>query len=677
MKRPFDPDDRSPQAKASFSGKPPQRVPAKHQGNISVPQPQPKPLPSDPVRAGTVMRQSVSLRALPSVGVPAPPDPKHRAPSPLRHLGGLPPPPKPTVVINPPASPASVLLHCAGAKTKASTSSGPSPSPTFRGPKVLKPPKGISINASQCLLCVEKFHAALNKLGSLSSLHWNVSQSEYRDEHLRRVLSKFASTTILRYLAAWERFLSTLESMQLDVASLTPIQVADAIITLSLARKSDIESGCGCIMSIKSLRWAASTMLVHSVYAVAWDPVISSFYLNKIPREKKEAFPLLLYHAIQIERKLLLASTTESEIMLLGGLLLFMWGSLRFSDGQRVFLDSLEYDGLSLRGVCYQTKTSNQGTPFAILSSGFLSHGSHSWLLRYLQVLDAAVFKHRSTYPDIVLPASLLLQLDPSGAISFPLQGADYASALRWLRRTLELGWKHSLPTLPSLNYTLHSLKVTLLSWANQLPQITAPDRLAQGKHVGGSLELYSRERCIGQLRLQLQIRDAVRSGGRFVLPLHRGAQHPLQEPIYEVESFRKDSGPVVWQHFAFATDFSSSVLPALPPLGPALSAPPPVQKIEELQSESECSSEASEGPSLADLGDVDEFSFGASTNVLHALKRCEASSVFLHMIPVRAVCGAPLHSETFREASPHEQGFLLCRRLGCVAVFAAAGVQS
>ena len=439
MKRPFDPDDRSIQAKASLSGKSSQNVPPKRQGPAPVPKPQPKALPADPLRAKTVMHQSVSLRALPLVGVPVPPDPKHRAPSPLRNLGGLPPPPKPGLVVHPPASTASVLLHLTGAKTKASASSGPSPAPAFRGPKVLKPPRGISINASQCLLCVEKFNAALTKLGNSSSLRWNVSQSEYRDEHLRRVLSKFASTTILRYLAAWERFLSALESMQIDVATLTPIQVADAIITLSLPRKSDIESGCGCIMSIKSLRWAASAMLVHSVYAVAWDPVISSFYLNKIPREKKEALPLLLYHAIQIERKLLLASTTESEIMLLGGLLLFMWGSLRFSDGQRVFLDSLEYDGLSLRGVCYQTKTSNQGTPFAVLSSGFLSHGSHSWLLRYLQVLDAAVMKHRATYPDIVLPASLLLQLDPSGAISFPLQGADYASALRWLRRALEL----------------------------------------------------------------------------------------------------------------------------------------------------------------------------------------------------------------------------------------------
>ena len=673
MKRPLDPDDRTNQAKACLSIRPASSC----QGSAPVPKPQPKPLPAEPLRAKNETPLSASLRTLRLTGVPVPPAPKHRTPSPLRTLGGLPPPTRPVLVEHPPASAAPVLRHFTGATSKAAASSGPDLKPAFRGPKIIKPPKGISINASQCSLCVAKFNAALNKLGNLSSLHWNVSQSEHRDDHLRRILSKFASTTILRYLAAWERFLSTLESMQIEIASLTPIQVADAIITLSLARKSDIESGCGCIMSIKSLRWAASTMMVQGVYAVAWDPVISSFYLNKIPREKKEAFPLLLYHAVQIERKLLLASTTESEIMLLGGLLLFMWGSLRFSDGQRVFLDSLEYDGLSLRGVCYQTKTSNQGTPFAVLSSGFLSHGSHSWLLRYLQVLDAAVFKHRSTYPDIVLPASLLLQLDPSGAISFPLQGADYASALRWLRRTLELGWKHSIPTLPALNYTLHSLKVTLLSWANQLPQISAPDRLAQGKHVGGSMELYSRERCIGQLRLQLQIRDAVRSGGRFVLPLHRGAQHPLQEPFYEVESFKKDSGPMVWQHFAFATDFTSSVLPALPPLVPAISAPPPILKIEELQSESECSSEASEGPSLDSMGDVDEFSFGASTNVLHALKRCEHSSVLLHAIPVRSVCGAPLHSETFREASPQEQGFLLCRRLGCLAVFAAAGVES
>ena len=598
----------------------------------------------------------------------------------IRQVGGLPVPLKPlSLGSKPPASTAQVMLHLAGAKSKASIGAGPRPTLAYRGPKVTQPPKGISINASQCLLCVEKFSATLAKLGELSSLRSDIAQSTYRDEHLRRVLSKFASTTILRYLSAWERFTSTLESLQLDISSLTPVQVADAIITLSLARRSDIESGCGCIMTIKSLRWAATTMMIRSVYDIAWAPVISSFYLNKIPREKKEAFPLLLYHTIQIERKLLMATTTDGEILLLGGYLLFAWGSLRFSDGQRVHLQSLEYDGLSLRGVCYQTKTSSQGTPFAVLSSGFLSHGSHSWLLRYLQVLDAAVATHKDFYPDISLPASLLLQLEPSGEISFPLQGMDYASALRLLRRTLELSWKHTLPKLPALNYTLHSLKVTLLSWSNQLPQVSVQDRLSQGKHVGGSLELYSRERCIGQLRLQLQIREAVRSGGRFVVPLHRGAQaqHPLHEPSFEVESFRKDSGLVSWQHFSFSTEFSASVLPAIPSAATCVSAPPPVPKIEELQSDSECSSEASEGPALDNLGEAEEYSFGASTNILHALRPCDASSVQLQGMPVRTACGAPLHSDTFREAYPNEPGFILCRRLACLAIFSEAGIES
>ena len=283
MKRPLDPDDRTNQAKACLSIRPASSC----QGSAPVPKPQPKPLPAEPLRAKNETPLSASLRTLRLTGVPVPPAPKHRTPSPLWTLGGLPPPTRPVLVEHPPASAASVLCHFTGATSKAAASSGPDLKPAFRGPKMIKPPKGISINASQCSLCVAKFNAALNKLGNLSSLHWNVSHSEHRDDHLRRILSKFASTTILRYLAAWERFLSTLESMQIEIASLTPIQVADAIITLSLARKSDIESGCGCIMSIKSLRWAASTMMVHGVYAVAWDPVISSFYLNKIPVRKR------------------------------------------------------------------------------------------------------------------------------------------------------------------------------------------------------------------------------------------------------------------------------------------------------------------------------------------------------------------------------------------------------
>ena len=106
-------------------------------------------------------------------------------------------------------------------------------------------------------------------------------------------------------------------------------------------------------------------------------PLIDSFLKSKIPRDRKEAYPLpqcVLHHW---GRRVLDRRSSQSEVLTLGGFLMTAWASLRFADAQRVEFSSLFLDADALRGICYATKTSFLGQPFGVIRGGLLSTGSH------------------------------------------------------------------------------------------------------------------------------------------------------------------------------------------------------------------------------------------------------------------------------------------------------------
>ena len=87
-------------------------------------------------------------------------------------------------------------------------------------------------------------------------------------------------------------------------------------------------------------------------------------------------------------------------------------------------------------------------------------------------------------------------------------------------------------------NYTLHSLKVTMLSWMAQL-DLPLPARTLQGHHaLAGSMQLYSRDDVWPALRAQLSVWEAIHRGFTPMLPQHRGGQNPLQETLPAMSGF-------------------------------------------------------------------------------------------------------------------------------------------
>ena len=260
----------------------------------------------------------------------------------------------------------------------------------------------------------------------------------------------FVAATVIRYCSAFRALAATILDLGFSLASLSSVQLADALVVLSLARGADPEAGVHfSATAIKAIRWVRRNLEVHCL-EISYSPLISSFLEVQDPSGKEGGSSAFAVRGHAFERRILMQDCTDAEVLLLGSFLVLVWASLRFMDGQRVHLRSLSFDGSSLRGSCYQTKTSSHGQPFGLMCQGFLATGSFTWTYKFLRALDAAVMNHTTMHPSVPLPSSLLLAIGADGKPLLPLQPMSYASALKHLRHMISLPWKKSRPYLMS-----------------------------------------------------------------------------------------------------------------------------------------------------------------------------------------------------------------------------------
>ena len=376
--------------------------------------------------------------------------------------------------------------------------------------------------------------------------------SQLCHEHHNRFLNQFAATTLVKYLQALLRFINLCDELQVPLDTLSEISMADILITGSMARRSD-GSGPRRSITIKALRWACKQLDIQC-FQHAFSSLVSSFEKQKIPYDRKEALPLPLFTIVQWERRVLSSASSIQEVVIIGGLLLLAWSGLRFSDLQRSYLDSWRIDDISLRGLCWRSKTCDQSTPFGIKLSGFLSVGPFTWVHRYIMVLDKLYTLEKSASIDFAIPSFGGSQ-DPV----YPFIAMPYGEALFFLRHYLTLPWRNKTSAqLPSgMSYSIHGLKATLLSWAAQA-QVDESDRRMHGKHKAQSqsVQLYSRDDILGSLRLQTTLIQKTQGGWRPQTPLARGGQVPLTEVAFTLERFSKQIPDHTWWFFQFDKQF-------------------------------------------------------------------------------------------------------------------------
>jgi hypothetical protein len=411
-------------------------------------------------------------------------------------------------------------------------------------------------------------------------------------------------------------------------------------------------------MCIKSVRWAFKQFGIQC-FQIALGPLISSFTKEHVVSDRREALPYSLLIIIQWERRLLQSSSTQQEVLGLGSFLLMLWSGMRFADLQRTYLSSLAYDMVSLRGLSYRTKTCKSGCRFGLVCKGFLSSGSFTWVHRYLQEIDS-LYSHWGKQPnevDFIIPSLDQLHTDSSPV---PM---TYPEALHYCRYFLSLPWRKSPidTALTAQHYTVHGLKSTLLSFANQF-QLAPELRRLQGKHKDPlqSTRLYSRDDVSGALQLQEAIIDSVQKGWRPHTPLGRGGQTPIQEQSFTLEKFKKDAVDPQWSFFSFNQ----------PPIFEADHFDQEDAEHSSNSSSSSDSSESSSSPSVPVVREpkaipdsFDEIAMGVFRQTWHVVMNPQPEEGLPPDWRWATACGRRFHAESFsiRDELALTAGHVLC----------------
>ncbi|CAE7636236.1 unnamed protein product, partial [Symbiodinium necroappetens] len=345
---------------------------------------------------------------------------------------------------------------------------------------------------------------------------------------LRRLLFGRASEYV-QYPASglsaniWPVSILVSEELSLDLGSLKQFNIADILLSL---HRGDVHIS----NALKALRWAAKALRLRlpDLYGGLLLGVES-----RVLSDRKEALPLPIFILAAWERFLLSEEGETGFRLFIGGLLIAANASLRFSDCQHVLWSSLQAGRDCLRAISYRTKSSRGGMPFGLVSSGFYGDTAayyHSWVCKYLFLLgcewDHITERFGETVPDALFFLSDEMEWRPM----------SYAQALSAFRGALVAA---GLSPHEAGNYTLHSLKTSLLASLAQL-QVSFKKRGLQGHHrssSNGCVLLYSRDDVHGALSLQQMFWDKVRSGWLPLTPQARGGLHPAKQMMIDISA--------------------------------------------------------------------------------------------------------------------------------------------
>ena len=383
-----------------------------------------------------------------------------------------------------------------------------------------------------------------------SQLIRDIMASAHKDHHVARILDNFAATTLAKYFQSIVSFVQACHSLHIDLDHLTPVQLADGLLAMRLARSSDGIYLHGSTI-LKAIRWSVRH-LGADCFQCSFDGLLSKFLTDKKAIDTKESLPLPLYSILHWEKKILTSSTSPLLTIILGAFLFQVWTGLRWSDMQRITPSQLVFDYKDIRGIAWRTKTTTKGQAFGCLASGFMSLSSHTWMLIFFRALDDVFATHVNSQLDFIIPR---ITMKGSLELVLPLEPMRYTDALYYLRPFIHIPWRAagSSPFNPS-NYTIHGLKATFLSWSTQIPAISEEQRRQQGHHwsINQSVRLYSRDDVYPQLQLQQTLIDSIVTDFRPKTPVHRGGQTPAIEPAIRLERYRKDATDFEWKFFFF-----------------------------------------------------------------------------------------------------------------------------
>ena len=493
-----------------------------------------------------------------------------------------------------------------------------------------------------------------------------LDDSHHPQELERRLLAGVSENTLFRYLQGLASFVSALGAMGLGLRNiLTQIHIADALLVMH-------REGEHVTNGLKAIRWAAKTLMLQ--LPNLYDGVMRTVSTMVIT-DRKEALPFTAWIIARLELEILFERGPVGRRLFIGAVLICIWASLRFSDSQHIRWTELLASSWCLRGTCFRTKTSRRGVPFGVISWGIFGDSNcirKTWVAKYLQLLGEEWDRLENSFGALT-PDCLFFT--PNDEEFCPLSYGQVLSSLRGL--LIHLG----VPPAESSRFTLHSMKVTLLSTLSQLGE-SESSRAAQGHHAhreSFSVKLYSRDDVWQALKCQEQVSAKLRSGWVPSTAQGRGGRIPVQQQAFL--HLRQDF-PVITpapdnMRFPFAMSDSIPEHPETSAMSNPQKLLPPLDSPREVVSASSSSDEPAADDTIrlsrkrkphsqASL-DCEEFLWIMSgTGVLHLATKAENTSSLQDPVSgifLKPCCGCKLRKAEITEPQP---GARFCMHAAC-----------
>ena len=357
----------------------------------------------------------------------------------------------------------------------------------------------------------------LDRAGPLSELFASTIDSTNAILHRSKVIARFAPSTLAAYLKAWNLWSDFCECSGGCPFRPSVMTVADFLQVSSTKNALGVATA-----QSRALTWVSKYAGLPVLKEALTSPIIRSYTIPSELALRKEAAPLPLSFMVCLETQILCELGTAADRLLMGGLLVLIWSSLRWSDATWVSPSSLSIEDNIIRGVATKTKTTARGMPFAFLTCGFLSGTtSVSWTTKWFNLVQAALQRTSEAFPGFE-PNFLLPMCGPNPDHPMFVAPMPRSQRILILRRLL----KASFPDTSLVSIGAHSPKVTFLSWARQAGT-SEEASMAQGHHRASGarlhVALYGRDDVHEASALQKLIVYRIPKGFRPVIRMLRG----------------------------------------------------------------------------------------------------------------------------------------------------------
>ena len=198
-----------------------------------------------------------------------------------------------------------------------------------------------SIHSKQRALAETLWIDLCKCVASVSPVLTSVSKSQFADQVCSRLISKFADSTLLKYIPQVLSFLQCMTDFDITWDSLATAAMLDILFAFHQSEHADggnedIQETFSTFAVMKALRWCSN--LLQLPFPDLYSPPLSSLMDSQIQR--KESIPIPLAVLLYWEKCIMLELDSVQSRLVQGAALICVWASLRFSVIQNKNLQS-------------------------------------------------------------------------------------------------------------------------------------------------------------------------------------------------------------------------------------------------------------------------------------------------------------------------------------------------